>query len=311
MGEQAGRAGSARGVRRDRATAPRGLGWPGAAALEYPGPVKISSSAVFSSALCAVAALAGCDSEAGFPDARPVDAAPVPGTFSLSWTVTDTTDSQPVTCDDANAQSLSITVREAGSSTGQVELFNCASSSATSRPYPPGTYVLGFELRGSAGEVATAPSRNDVVVVSGQDTPIGALDFAVAAAGAFDLTVTAAAATDTNCGPFGTAGGGIDQIELTLEKDGACVPFDYTIAAGPTVTTACPATPVACIERTDVIAAAELGSGRYQIGAIGRIGGAACWTGSREFRVPTGGGRATTTLALAYQAAVPGCPPVP
>jgi hypothetical protein len=253
---------------------------------------------------------AACDSEAGFPDGRPTDAAPVPGTFSLSWTVTDTTDATSVTCDDANAQTVAISVREQGASSGQVEIFNCASGSATSRPYPPGTYVLGFELRGSAGVVSTAPQQNGVVVMSTQDTPIGAVDFTLEAQGDFSVTVTAATASASNCGPVAGMGGGIDQIELTLTKDAACVPFAYTAGAA-SATTTCPATPVACIERTDPVVSETLGSGRYQLSAVGRIGGAACWTGSRELRVPPGGATLDTTLAMAYQAAVPGCPAMP
>jgi len=260
--------------------------------------------------LVAATLVAGCDSQAGFPDARIPDAAPVPGTFSLSWTLTDTSDSLPISCDDANAQSISITVREADASSGQTEVFNCSSGSATSRPYPPGTYVLGFELRGSAGQIATAPSQNGIVVTSSQDTPIGAIDFSMVGNGMFSATVVAATASMSNCGPIAGMGGGIDQMTLTLTKDAACVPFDYTVNATP-FTTTCPATPVACIERTDDIVSATLDSGRYQLEAVGLIAGAACWVGAREVRIPTGGGTLTTSLAIAYQPLVSGCPAMP
>jgi hypothetical protein len=269
--------------------------------------VKSTSSLLV---VLAIAAAAGCDSEAGFPDARIPDATPVPGTFSLSWLVTDPSNGASVSCDDANATSVSITVREVDAGSGQVESFNCNGGAATSRPFPPGTYVLQFALRGPDGEVATAPQRDDIVITSGQDTPIGEITYEVQAQGALSVGITAPVVT-SNCGPIAGMGGGIDAMTLTLTKDAACVPFAYTVAAGPETTTTCPATPVACIERTDPVVTAILPSGRYRLDVVGSIAGAACWIGQREARVPTGGATAELTMQLAYQPAVPGCPALP
>jgi hypothetical protein len=268
--------------------------------------VKSTSSLLVVLAIAA----AGCDSEAGFPDARIPDATPVPGTFSLSWVVTDPGTGASVSCDDANATSVSITVREVDAGSGEVESFNCNGGAATSRPFPPGTYVLQFALRGPGGEVATAPQRDDIVITSAQDTPIGEITYEVAAQGALSVGITAPVVM-SNCGPIGDMGGGIDALTLTLTKDAACVPFTYTVGGGPATTTTCPATPVACIERTDPVVTTTLPSGRYQLGVLGSIAGAACWIGQREVRVPTGGDTLDTTVQLAYQSAVPGCPALP
>jgi hypothetical protein len=108
-----------------------------------------------------------CDSESGFPDARIPDASPVPGTVSLSWTITDTNDSSTIACDEANANTVTITVREQGATTGSADPFTCSSGQGTSRPFLPGTYMVGFELRGTDGQIATAPSVSDIVIASG------------------------------------------------------------------------------------------------------------------------------------------------
>jgi hypothetical protein len=253
---------------------------------------------------------AGCDSESGFPDARIPDASPTPGTFSLSWTVTDTNDASAITSDEANATNVTVTVRREGAGTATPESFNCNNGMATSPPYLPGDdYVLGFELRGPTGAIATAPTQTGIVITSGQDTPIGGVDFAVDAIGAVTLNISAVTAMD-NCGPIAMMGGGIDQMTLTLTRGTTCVPFEYTIGAGP-VTTTCPATPVACIERDVDVVAAMVDSGRYQVEAVGLIGTAECWVGAREIRVPTDGGSATFPLSMAYQPLVAGCPPMP
>lgn len=251
---------------------------------------------------------ASCDSEAGFPDARIPDAAPVPGTFSLAWSLTDTADAMAVTCDDVNATTVTITVREQGASSGSVEVFNCNSGSATSRPYAPGTYVLTFELRGSAGLIAMAPPRNDVVVTSTTDNPIGVVDFQMDANGGFSIDLTSMGTT-TNCDPVAGGGGGITTVELTLIRDSTCVPFTYTAGAA-SGTTTCPATGVACIERTVTIDAADLEAGRYQLDVIGNIGAAECWLGSAAIRVPIEGAVGSFMMILMYQPLVPGCPPL-
>jgi hypothetical protein len=251
----------------------------------------------------------GCDSEAGFPDARAPDAALPPGTISLSWTITDTNDSSIITCDEANATTVTVTVRPEGGSTATPDPVGCSSGMTTTQPFPPGTYVVGFELRGPDGQIAVAQGQTGIVIQSNQDTPIDPVNFDVNAIGALTLNLQAGAAT-SNCGPIAGMGGGIDEMTLTLERDLTCVPFDYDIGAG-AVTTTCPATPVACIENDVDIVAAALDSGRYQIRATGLIGGVACWIGAREIRVPTDGASATFPLVMAYQPLDPGCPAMP
>jgi hypothetical protein len=251
----------------------------------------------------------GCDSEAGFPDARLPDAALPPGTLSVAWTITDTNDSMQITCDEANATTVTLTVREEGSSTATPEPVNCSSGMTTTRPFPPGMYVVGFELRGPGGEIASAPNQLGVEITQNGDTQLDPVNFDVNAIGALTLNLQAGTTT-SNCGPIVDMGGAIEEVTLTLERDLTCVPFTYDTGGGP-VTTTCPATPVTCIESDVDIVAATMDSGRYQIRATGLIAGAACWTGAREIRVPTDGMSATFPLVMAYDALVPGCPPMP
>lgn len=231
------------------------------------------------------------------------------GTVTLSWTVTDTNGPSTITCDQANATTVTITLREEGASSGIPDPFNCSSGMATSSPVPPGNYVIGFELRGPTGQIATAPGQNGIVINSQQDTDIGAVNFDVNALGAMNLNVVAAGRT-TNCGLIVDMGGGIDQMTLELERDLTCVPFDYTLNAAADTTT-CPPTPIACFETTDDIVVPSLGSGRYQLRATGLIAGTECWIGQQEIRVPTDNMSADFQLNMAYQAATPGCPPLP
>jgi len=253
----------------------------------------------------------GCDSEHGFPDARIPDAEVPGGTVTLSWTVTDTNGPATITCDQANATTVTVTLREEGASSGIPQPFNCSSGMATSAPVPPGTYVLGFELRGPTGQIATATGQNGIVINSQQDTDVGAINFDVNALGAMNVTVVAAGASITsNCGALDAMGGGIEQMTIEVERDATCVPFDYTINAAPDTTT-CPPTPIACFETTDQIVVPSIGSGRYQLRATGLIGGVECWIGQQEIRVPTDNMSADFQLNMAYQAATPGCPALP
>jgi hypothetical protein len=256
-----------------------------------------------------LAVLAACDGGEGIPDARPPDANPPTGTFSLSWTLTDTTDGLPISCDDANATTVSVTAVEQVSGTGFVEIFNCTSMQGTSRPARVGTYSLGFSLRGPDGEVTAAPGVSGIEVNVGQDTPAGAHDFALDGTGGISFRINTARAT--NCGAIVSMGSGIDTMALTLTKGGACVPVDWTVGAG-TYSATCPMPPTtACIENDVDIVATGLDAGRYQLQAVGNIAIDACWLGMRELRVPPGGMTAMTTVTLGYQDTVPACPPLP
>jgi hypothetical protein len=162
----------------------------------------------------------------------------------------------------------------------------------TSRALLPGEYAVTASLGGVAAEPVEFP---DVVVEPGQDTPIGAAAFEVAAEGGFAFRIVAGG-TGT-CTPPADGGAGIEAMELSLEtQGGTCVPVTFDIAAGAslpasTFTSTCPASGQApCIAQDqDVSVAPTLPSGPYRMSIVGRIGTDPCWARTSQFDVPAGG----------------------
>jgi hypothetical protein len=259
--------------------------------------------------LALIAVLAACDGGEGVPDARPPDGPLPTGTFSLTWTLTDSTDGAPISCDDADALSVRVNAVPQAGGAGVVESFQCSSGMGTSRPIEIGTYSLAFELRGLQGAIATATGVNDVVITANGDTPTGARDFMVGGTG--NLTLRVNTSQTTNCDPIGMMGSGIDEIALHVTKGGTCVPVDFLVGAEPYTTTCPMPTPRACFENTVDVVATGIDAGRYMISITGTVMGAACWTGGGEARVPIDGATATEMVALGYDAANPACPPLP
>jgi len=121
---------------------------------------------------------AGCGDDSGLPDARVGDGPPQPGTFSLSWTLSD--GGAPVTCEQARAITISVALLPEGAMFGFNDVFTCSTGHGTSANIAPSTYELRFKLVGAGGrEVAPGPTVMGVVIRSGEDTKIAPIAFEV------------------------------------------------------------------------------------------------------------------------------------
>lgn len=255
--------------------------------------------------------LAACGSGGGFPDARPIDAAPPKGTFSLAWTVSDT-GSNPITCDQIGGQSVTAVAHNEAFDGATPEVFGCSSLMGTSPGLAPGLYDIKFTLDSSAGTLATAPDQNQVVIASNQDTPLTPIAFAVDATGAVALHLSTGRAT--NCGGPPT-GGGISTLTLTLthNSDLSCEPLTLQIGAGATQPAAtyiinCGMPNVAaCIENDQAVTATGVKSDGYTIHVKGFQGAASCWSNNDSIVVPALGQTLTRTLNLGFSSATSGC----
>jgi hypothetical protein len=263
--------------------------------------------------LCLAVFAAACSDDANAVDADTTDAPTPTGTISMMWSVTNSVDSSTITCDDANAQNLVVTLVKQGEAGGTTEVFGCSNLMGTTRPIEIGTYALTFTLRGPDGDVATAPAVGGIEVTRDSNTPLAnPIEFEVLARG--DLTFTIdATATGDNCGLMAMMGAEIDLVDgITIElfKGATCVPATYTLTNGPPAmyTGTCP-TPTngACVENDQMISVTGLVSGSYRLQITGRYLGTACWTGERTFRVPTDDGTVTTDVGLSYMT-MTGCP---
>lgn len=256
---------------------------------------------------------AACGDGGGFPDAMPIDAAPMPGRFTLQWALTDTSD-QPLACDAIGAQSVTALVRNRAVQGGATEVFTCGSGMGTSQDLIPGTYDVDFELIGPGGDpatgvIATAPRQQGVTIGSGETVPLAPLTFAVDATGGLALNL-ATNASGGNCGASATGGAGITTMTITLERatDQACAPVTFEIAAGAagqartyTVDCATPA-PTACIESDQTLTATGLASGSYVIHVRGTTTTVSeCRTNDDTLPVPPLGRDLTRTLNLGVQ----------
>lgn len=121
--------------------------------------------------LALASAAMGCDETTGYPDSRPPDATPLPGSLSLTWTIES--GGVPATCADVGGISLRLGIREIDSPLGTAEAFGCESGAGTAPEVTPGTYQLTFDLIGAGGTVASAPTQTNVVVEPSTTTDLG------------------------------------------------------------------------------------------------------------------------------------------
>lgn len=262
----------------------------------------------------ASALVAACGDGGGFPDAMPIDAAPMPGRFTLAWALTDPTRGV-ILCEDIDALSVTALVRNRAVQGGSTEVFTCPSLMGTSQDVVPGIYDIDFELIGpggdpSTGVIATAPRQQGVTIGAGQTVALAPLAFEVDATGGLALNLTTNA-SGGNCGATATGGAGITSMTITLFRATdlpACEPVTFAISAGATgqartytVDCTTPA-PTACIESDQTLTATGLASGDYTIHVRGTTTTVSeCRTNDDTLPVPPLGRDLTRTLNLGVQ----------
>lgn len=254
----------------------------------------------------------GCGSGGGFPDAREIDGPPPGGTFTLDWSVTNTSN-QPITCDEIGGLSVTAVVRNRGVEGGSTEVFTCATLLGTSAALAPGIYDIDFELNGVSGLIATAPKQMGLVITSQGNLQLAPVTFTVDATGGLKLNFTSNK-PGGNCGLVANNGAGITATTITLQHVGAgtCEPVTFMVAAGAsqpassyTVNCGTPAV-AGCIENDQQLSVAGVPSGSYVIHVRGRSG-ADCWTNDDQLPVPPVGRDLVRTLNLAFHLTMPSC----
>jgi len=244
--------------------------------------------------------VAACGSGGGFPDARPIDAAPPTGTFSLAWTVTDITNGTPIRCDQINGQAVTVIVHNRAVDGANTQVFGCSSLIGTSQGLAPGTYDMDFELDGVAVTLGTSPTQHGIVINSNANTELMPISFAVNATGNLSLNLATGRAGG-NCAAA-PGGGGISATQITLNhnNDLSCAPLTLMIGASP-YTINC-TTPVdgPCIDAATAITAINISADSYTIHIKAKQGATVCWTNNDSIVVPALGGTLMRTLNLAF-----------
>jgi hypothetical protein len=112
-----------------------------------------------------VAALFGCGSGGGFPDAPAKQPPSDPGTIALSWSLVDSAGSA-TTCGSAGAQSVVAAITQEGTGLQFGQTFACSLAQAVTGSLPMATYDLTFGLYdGSNTLLSMGASQTGLVVV--------------------------------------------------------------------------------------------------------------------------------------------------
>jgi hypothetical protein len=248
------------------------------------------------------------------PDANTEpDAPPAAGTLSLGWLLTDGVN--PLTCAQIAGSSVSIRATPSDGGSGVPGTLSCDSGSG-SLSLPPGTFDVVVTLRTSTLDPLTPPQQFDnVLIVDGQETPLGTLTFQVVANGNVEFTV-ATSTGDSNCADFASGGAGMTDIYVEFRNElGQCLLTDFVIAAGAnnpggTFSSDCAGTTLgACIERDQAIRVEAVTSGPSSMVFTGYKSGVECFSRNSQFIVP--GGELTTSLIpqQLVKADIPACDP--
>ena len=124
----------------------------------------------------ALALLAACGSGGGFPDApRAIDAA-APGNFSVMWTIDDAA-MQPVTCMQASATTVLVSLHETTTGSAFGQTFGCPLGLADSGSIPIGHYDFKFTLLSGSTQLATAPDQTNIAIQPAQTAQLAPLLF--------------------------------------------------------------------------------------------------------------------------------------
>jgi hypothetical protein len=243
--------------------------------------------------------LGACGGGGDEADAAPgqPDAPPAKGTFSLTWTLTDTMGAA-ITCDTVKAAQVTITLVPSAGGPGSSESFNCQTGMGTSSPVVATTYDMTIELKNSSGQVmAMAVAQNDVVITANQDTALMPATFSVSRTGGLKFKLDVPGTSGTNCDDEmgNPAGAGVEGVRITLTRGGVCVPATFDVPAGgmgepaQTITAACPGGGTGtCIELDQEVTATGLEAGDYVITVVGTEGPTDCYSGTGNTAVSGG-----------------------
>lgn len=256
--------------------------------------------------------VAACGGGGGFPDAPVPDAAET-GTFSLAWSVVDQ-DNAPLPCGRIAAQSMTVLAHDKQGFGGSSQGFTCKDGAGTSGQVPIGLYDIDFELSGTFGLLAQAPSQMSVAIHSNQDTQLDPVTFQVQATGGVALQLDSGNANG-NCAPTANGGAGIEQFTITVERtsDLTCAPLTLNISQGATrpagtYTVNCNMPVVTgCIEADQVLTATGVDSDGYTLHIKGKIQSKDCYLNDDSIQVPPLDITLSRTLNLVQQTQVSGC----
>jgi len=262
--------------------------------------------------------LVGCGDGGGFPDAPPIDSPPVPGTFTLAWTVADMA-GNPIPCSQVGAQAVTALMRNHKVQGGSTEVFTCSTLMGMSQTLVAGTYDASFDLNGPGGDpvtgiIATAPAQLAFEIKEGENTVLTPLAFRVNATGGMKLKLQTQA-TGGNCAtaPMPSSGITTNTITVTRNSDGMCAPLLFDVSAGASGTAGtymvdCTTPVVApCFERDQELTVTGVVSGTYAISVKANTAtGTDCFTNIDQLPVPPLGRDLVRTLNLAPS--TPACP---
>lgn len=275
---------------------------------------KAHNQHIFRASALAALFLVACGGGNEVPDANTEPDAPPPaGTLSLRWLLTDGVNS--LTCAQIAGASVSIRATPSDGGSGVPSTLTCDSGSG-SVTLPPGTFDIVVTLRTSTLDPLTPPQQfDDVLIVDGQETPLGTLTFEVLAHGNVEFTMVTSTG-NSNCDAFADGGAGMTDVYVEFRNElGQCVLTDFVIAAGAnhpagTFSSDCLGTTLgACIERDQIIRVDGATSGASSMVFTGYKDGAECFSRTSQFTVP--GGELTTELIpqQLVKADIPACDP--
>jgi hypothetical protein len=139
-----------------------------------------------------LAACGSCGSGGGFPDSGappPVD----PGTFAISWVLTDTS-GQPISCTDAGATTVHVGITQASNGEQFSTSFECGLGAAVSGELFVASYDLDFTLLDATATITTAPGQT-ATIQSDRAVSIGPITFVVPSLAALRADIAEATRT--------------------------------------------------------------------------------------------------------------------
>jgi hypothetical protein len=218
-------------------------------------------------------------------DASALGAGNLDGTLGFSWQITDNA-SNPLSCPDVAAVLVTVAAVRQRDGLEVDDAYTCGAGSALGRLFPPGIYDLQLDLIASRGRsLLAAPIQvGSVEVMSGADTALAPVSFAVKPFGSLSFSVSADV-TGTNCGT-GVNDARLTGVRLELESGTVCVPTTFTINGVSTASTCSTPLVVSCFEKGTSVTASGIGSGNRSLLVQGQRATTPCYTRATPVAVP-------------------------